>query len=66
MPRTRDAIASKKLLLLAKNKIGNLEQMPGFRLNWQYSEQLERILGPCYSGDPKSPNYDPKTENFVR
>ena len=40
--------------------------MPGFRLSWQYSEQLDRILGPCYSDDPKSPSYDPKTEEFVR
>ena len=55
-----------KLQLLAKNKIGTVEQMPGFRLSWQYSEQLDRILGPCYSDDPKSPSYDPKTEEFVR
>ena len=47
----------KKLLLLAKNKIGNLEQMPGFRLSWQYSEQLDN--SPCHS-------YDPETKEFVR
>ena len=55
-----------ELLQLADNKIGIVEQMPGFRLSWQYSEQLDRILGPCYSDDPKSPSYDPKTEEFVR
>ena len=54
------------LLLLAEKKLGNVEQMPGFRLSWQYSEQLDRILGPCYSDDANNRNYDPKTENFVR